>query len=278
MISMVMSLLVGCGNKTDDQPKSENVAQSEHKVEPSSTTQGSVNGTPAASSDTNESNELSRYYVPEQGQVGEVSQKEFVWKLDDLTLTAKKTSDSITSMQVKNDGNEYDVEVPEFIQHNISNVVSVALSASHNYVAINVLATNIGHQLIVLDLTNGKSSYMNNEIDKGENYESIYTYNWSPKDNKLALSYGYLGSCSLAVYDFDNKKLIKLPEKEPYIETPFILWDKDNDGIDFINEYPSNQYMLYRYTMGSDQVKVITEISKSELSKYDGLIPAVERK
>lgn len=273
MISMIMSLLVGCGNKTDDQPKSDNAVQSEQSVEPSGTAEGSVNGTPADSSDTNESNDLSRYYIPEQGKT-EVSQKEVVWRGDVVTLIAKKTSDSITSMQVKSAGKEYDVEVPEFIEHNISNVVSVALSASHNYVAINVLATNIGHQLIVLDLTNGKSIYMNNEIDKGENYESIYTFNWSPKDNKLALSYGYLGSCSLALYDFDNKKLIKLPEKEQYIETPFILWDKGNNEIDFISEYPSNQYMLYRYTIGSDQVKAITEITKSGLSKYDGLIPA----
>ncbi|WP_438496218.1 hypothetical protein [Paenibacillus sp. IHBB 3054] len=71
----------------------------------------------ATSSNTNENNELSRYYVPEQGKAEEVSQKEVVWKADDVTLIAKKTSDSITSMQVKNAGNEYDVEVPEYVLH-----------------------------------------------------------------------------------------------------------------------------------------------------------------
>ncbi|WP_310830688.1 hypothetical protein [Paenibacillus pedocola] len=273
IIAMAISLLIGCGNKSDDKPKSENATQSEQSVEPGSTPESSVNVTPADDSYTNENYELSRYYVPEQGKTEEINQREVVWKGADVTLIATKTSDSITSLQVKNAGNSYDVNIPEYVLHNISNVVSVALSANHKYLAINVLATNIGHQLVVLDLTNGQSSYMNNNIDKGENYESIYTFNWSPKDNKLALSYGYLGSSSLAVYDFDNKKLIKLPQKEHYIETPFILWDKDNDGIDFISEYPSDQYRLYRYTIGANQVKAITNITKSELSKYDGLIP-----
>lgn len=239
MIITFMSIsLLGCGNKID---QAESNQQPVHQQQ-------------------------SNYFVSDQKAEINSTEDQITWKTDKVTLIAKKSPATITSMQISNDSDEYDIRIPEEITGNSAELTSIALNSNHQFIAVNVFIANVGNQIIFVDLSNGES-YTLNEL-AGISYETIHAFGWSPIDNKLAFAYGDTSSSKLAIYDFDQHQLQNISDIN-LINTLYILWTKQGDGFDFISEGNSDQFKLYRYKTGNDEVEEIAEISREELSKFN---------
>lgn len=127
-----------------------------------------------------------------------------------------------------------------------------------------------GNTLLLINLTTGKSIIVNDLLKaKGKrNIESITAYNWSPKEDQIAFSYGDTSSSSIGIYNTKKDAFIYLPRETNYISTNLILWHKSGKNIDYISEYPSDQKKLYRYSMDSKKVKPVKKMSQSEFQKW----------
>lgn len=238
IITLISISILGCGNKID---------QAENNQQPDNQLQ-------------------SNYFVSDQKAEINSTDDQITWKTDEVTLIAKKSPATITSMQISNDTNEYDIRIPEEITGNSAELTSIALNSNNDLIAVNVFITNVGNQVIIIDLSNGESDTLNELA--GISYETIHAFGWSPIDNKLAFAYGDTSSSKLAIYDFNQHQLQNVSEIN-LINTLFILWTKQGDGFDFISEANSDQFKLYRYKMGNDEVEEIAEISREELSKFN---------
>ncbi|WP_190945691.1 hypothetical protein [Paenibacillus sp. UASWS1643] len=73
----------------------------------------------------------------------------------------------------------------------------------------------------------------------------------------FAFSYGNTEKSTLAIYDTKKERFVYLPRATNYISTGLILWHKNGKSIDFISEYPSDQWILFRYNTESKKVKPV---------------------
>jgi dipeptidyl aminopeptidase/acylaminoacyl peptidase len=212
-----------------------------------------------------QSTQILNYFISDQKAKINSTEDQLLWKMGGVTFTAKKSVTTITSMQVSNDAGQYEISVPEEIQHNKAELTSISVSPSNKYIAINIFITNVGNQLIVVNLSNGESNTIHDLTNTS--YETIHTYSWSPLGEKLAFAYGDPSSSKLAIYDFDTQGMKSLSVNK-LINTIYILWDKHGNRFDFISESPSDQFKIYRYTVSTDEVEEISTVSVDDLSKY----------
>ncbi|MMZ53773.1 hypothetical protein D1872_155740 [compost metagenome] len=206
-----------------------------------------------------------------------VSQSKIVWKEKNITLTAKKTElknvpstekNLITSITIKKGEKSYTIKTDGY-NDKLRDISSAALSPSNTWLAIQA-QRSAGDTLILINLKTGKSAIVNDLLKaKGKkNIESIPAYNWSPKADQIAFSYGDTSTSSIAIYDPQKGAFTFLPRETDYISTGLILWHKTGKSLDYISEYPSDQKKLYRYSLDSRKVKTIKKISQSEFQKW----------
>ncbi|WP_334072353.1 MULTISPECIES: hypothetical protein [Paenibacillus] len=204
-----------------------------------------------------------------------------IWKEKSISLVAKKIElenapgpeqSVITSISIKKGKKSYTIKTDGY-NDKLCDISSAALSPSNTWLAIQA-QHSAGDTLILVNLKTGKSAIVNDLLKaKGKkDIESIPAYNWSPKEDQIAFSYGDTSSSSLAIYNTTKDAFIYLPRETDYISTSLILWHKNGKNLDYISEYPSNQKKLYRYSLESKKVKTIKKISQSEFQKWFNLI------
>ncbi|WP_044878994.1 hypothetical protein [Paenibacillus sp. IHBB 10380] len=212
-----------------------------------------------------------------------VSQSKIIWKGKDITLTANKIKldhvatfeqNVITTMVITNGSKKYTIPFDESDERPLD-ISSVSLAPSHTFLAVHV-NHSAGYYLLLVDLKTGKSTMLNDRLKaEGKGFiETISAYNWSPKENKIAFAYGDTSKKSIAIYNVNNDTFFYLPRETNYISTALVLWHKNGEILDFICEYPSDQWKLYRYSTNSKKVKTIKSINREELSKLFPVIVA----
>ncbi|MEJ3716519.1 hypothetical protein WGM54_00705 [Paenibacillus polymyxa] len=200
-----------------------------------------------------------------------------MWKEKNITLLAKKVElenvpssekSVITSITIKKGEKSYTLKTDGY-NDKLRDISSAVLSPSNTWLAIQA-QRSAGDTLLLINLTTGKSTIVNDLLKaKGKkNVESITAYNWSPKEDQIAFSFGDTSSSSLAIYNTKKDGFIYLPRETDYISTGLTLWHKDGKSLDYISEYPSDQKKLYRYSMDSKKVKSVKKISQSEFQKW----------
>ncbi|WP_340029859.1 hypothetical protein MHB71_13095 [Paenibacillus sp. FSL H7-0940] len=114
-----------------------------------------------------------------------------------------------------------------------------------------------------MNLTTGEYTILNERLEKAgkQGVETIASYNWSPKEDIIAFSYGNTEKSTLAIYDTKKERIVYLLRATNYIRTSLILWHKNGKSIDFISEYPSDQWILFRYNTESKKVKPVKKIT-----------------
>ncbi|GGH70280.1 hypothetical protein GCM10008014_54560 [Paenibacillus silvae] len=147
-------------------------------------------------------------------------------------------------------------------------VTSVVDSYTGEWVAIQA-SKSAGNVLILVNLKTGEATLINDRLLKAgkKGIETIASYNWSPKENKIAFSYGDTEKSSLAIYDPVKDTVEYLPRETNYISTGLLLWHKNGNTLDYISEYPSNQMILYRYNSANKKVKPVKKISQKEFQQ-----------
>lgn len=221
--------------------------------------------------------DTSLYYFRKYNPEKEISEDGVVWTEGDLSIFAKKSkskekyiSDTVISSLIIEKGNKkYVIELIEKPMY----ISSLALSACNEYLAA-YMFYHYGYKLIVINLNNGEYFILNNYLEcNGKGFvETIHSYNWSPDGNKLAFSFGDTSKSRLAIYDLDHKTFSLIPTETDFITTAYILWHKDGKGLDFISEYPSNHYKLYRYYFDRDHVEKIGDVDRDDfVLKLKGL-------
>lgn len=271
IITLISISLLGCGNKTDQAEKNQQPVNQQADNQEGETFEQNQSANDL-NKEINKTIEMSNYFISDQKAEITSTEGEITWKSSEITLIAKESSATISSIQINNGTNKYDISIPEEITGNEAELNSVSLSPSKRFIAINIFIKNVGNQLIVIDLADGKNITLNKLDNKY--YEEIHSYNWSPTDNKLAFSYGNTSSSKLAIYDFDNQELQTLPDKG-LINTLYIIWNKDGKGLDFISESPTDEFKLYRYDPSKNTIEEKSSVPLDELSKYSEFVPDI---
>jgi len=148
-------------------------------------------------------------------------------------------------------------------------VIRVVDSNSGDWVAVQA-AKSAGSAVILVNLKTGESTILNDRLIKeGKNgVESIPSFNWSPVEDKLAISYGNTEKSSLAIYDAEKGTFEYVPRTTNYISTGIILWHKNGKSFDYISEYPSDQMSLFRYNTAAKKVKPIKKMTQKEFQQF----------
>ncbi|TQS00902.1 hypothetical protein [Paenibacillus ottowii] len=202
---------------------------------------------------------------------------QLTWTEKNITLVAKKIEREnipssekrvITSITIKKGDKNYTLKTDGY-NDKLRDISSVAVSPSNTWLAIQA-ERSAGNTLLLINLATGKSIIVNDLLKaKGKrNIESITAYNWSPKEDQIAFSYGDTSSSSIAIYNTNKDAFIYLPRETNYISTSLILWHKSGKNIDYISEYPSDQKKLYRYSMDSKKVKPVKKMSQIEFQQW----------
>ncbi|MDP1510011.1 hypothetical protein L8C07_18705 [Paenibacillus sp. CMAA1739] len=202
---------------------------------------------------------------------------QLTWTEKNITLVAKKIEREnvpssekrvITSITIKKGDKNYTLKTDEY-HDKLRDISSAVVSPSNTWLAIQA-QRGAGSTLLLINLTTGKSIIVNDLLKaKGKrNIESITAYNWSPKEDQIAFSYGDTSSSSIAIYNTKTDAFIYLPRETNYISTSLILWHKSGKNIDYISEYPSDQKKLYRYSMDSKKVKTVKKMSQIEFQQW----------
>ncbi|MBG9763262.1 hypothetical protein ABD78_05855 [Paenibacillus polymyxa] len=205
------------------------------------------------------------------------SQGQVIWKEKNITLTAKKTElknapstekNLITSITIKKGEKIYTIHTDKF-DDKLRDISSVSICPSSNWLAIQT-RRSAGETVLLVDMKNGKHQVLNDQLSAAgkKNIETINSYNWSPKADQIAFSYGDTSTSSIAIYNPQKGEFTFLPRETDYISTGLILWHKNGKSLDYISEYPSDQKKLYRYSLESKKVKTIKKISQSEFQKW----------
>ncbi|MDQ0194717.1 hypothetical protein [Paenibacillus wynnii] len=205
------------------------------------------------------------YYSPDHGEKS-VTEDTITWNQGGVTLLAKKTKTSIESITIQKGNQNQSVAIMDK-PYNIS---SVAVSADGEYLAISLYYQNVGNNVILISLSNGKQIILNDQT--GESFiETIHTFNWSPKEDILAFAYGNTGSSKIGFYNAVTNTFETIPGE--YITTQFILWNKEGDILDFISEKPADRFTLYRYSLNNTQVETVEYILQKDLVKFYEFVP-----
>ncbi|RUT35545.1 hypothetical protein EJP77_00535 [Paenibacillus zeisoli] len=258
--------LVGCGSNADQAVKVPSSVQTQKQEENQKLKESSI-----STVHVDKDSEKPNYFTSRAEAKITSTKNHLTWNMDTITLTAKKSSTTITSIKVNTGASQYDLSIPREIKIQPTDLTSIALSPSEKFIAINVFIQNVGNLLMVVNLDNGKSITLNNLTHVS--YETIHAYNWSPIDDQLAFSYGDTSYSKLAIYDFNNQELKNLPEIKHLVSTMYIMWNKDGTDFDFISESPPDEFKLYRYEGITNTAEKISPISRQEFPKYKKFTP-----
>ncbi|MET1174532.1 hypothetical protein [Paenibacillus amylolyticus] len=156
----------------------------------------------------------------------------------------------------------------EGFEAELLDVTSVVDSYSGDWVAIQA-AKSAGSTVILMNMKTGKSTIVNDRLVKAgkKGIETIASFNWSPKEDKIAISYGDTEKSSLAIYDPKKDTFEYLPRTTNYISTGLVLWHKNGKTLDYISEYPSDQMILFRYNTANKKVKPVKKITQKEFQQ-----------
>lgn len=269
LVSIVFILFtVGCENNAETQ-QTANVAEQQSDLSTLSDEQESNTAVQNKNRQQSGQIDTSLYYFRKYNPEKEFKKDRITWKEDDITFIAhqteseeKHTSNTVISSIAMEKGNKkYVIKLDEKpIQ-----VSSLALSAGDEYLAVNV-SYHYGDKVIIINLTSGEHFILNEYLESnGQGFiETIHSYHWSPDGNKLAFSFGDTSESRLGIYDLDHKAFSLIPTEINYITTSRILWHKDEKGLDFISEYPSDRFKLYRYYFDRSHVEKIRDLNRDD--------------
>lgn len=206
-----------------------------------------------------------------------VSSTAITWSEKNLSLTAKTSEREnaatferkvIDSISISNGEKTHSIETDGY-EDKLLDITSVVASESKTWLAIQAHRSS-GETLILINLKTGKTTIINDLLLKAgkKNVETISSYNWSPKSDQIAFSYGDTNKSSLAIYNPKDNSFIYLPRATNYISTGIILWQKSGSIIDYISEYPADKKILYRYNLENNKVKPVKKISKNESKEW----------
>lgn len=199
-----------------------------------------------------------------------IGSNKIVWKGDNITITANTLKldaaadfeqNIIDTIVVTHGKEKHTLQTGDF-EVKLLNITSVVGSPSNEWIAIQV-EKSAGSNLILVNFKTGKYTILNERLEKAgkQNVETISSYNWSPKEDIIAFSYGNTEKSTLAIYDTKKDRFVYLPRATNYISTGLILWHKNGKNIDYISEYPSDQWILFRYNTASSQVKPVKKLA-----------------
>ncbi|WP_315794261.1 hypothetical protein [Paenibacillus sp. BIC5C1] len=205
------------------------------------------------------------------------STNKIIWKGGNITLTAttvklegKPTFEQnvIQSIVVTKGNQKHTIETSD-LEDSWLDITSVVASNSKTWLAVNAKRSS-GNTLMLLNLQTGDKTELNERLKKAgkKNIETIAAYNWAPNEDQIAFSYGDPSKSSLAIYNVKKESFIYLPRATNYISTNLILWQKNGKILDYISEYPSDQMILYRYSIESNKVKPVKKISRNEFAEW----------
>lgn len=271
ILTLFIVLIIGCENSSDSQ-KTTNASEQRSQLSKLANEQETDkedknrNGPKSGQIDT------ALYYFCKHNYEKELYDNKIVWRVNDITFIANKsnleekhTSDTIIdSMTIEKGNRKYDIKLDE----KPISISSLGLSASNEYLAVNAFY-HYGYKVIIINLNSGEYFILNEYLKSNREgfVETIHAYNWSPDSNKLAFSFGNTSKSRLAIYNLNNKTFSFIPAENDYITTAYILWHKDGKGLDFISEYPSNHYKLYRYYFNRDYIVKIMDVERDDLLK-----------
>ncbi|MDT9720759.1 hypothetical protein QVE09_17720 [Paenibacillus sp. ClWae2A] len=206
-----------------------------------------------------------------------IGSNKIMWKGDNTSITANTlkldaTADFeqniIDTIVVTHGKERYTLQTGDF-KVKLLDITSVAQSPSNKWIVIQV-EKSAGSNLILVNLKTGENTILNEHLEKAgkQNVETISSYNWSPKEDIIAFSYGNTEKSTLAIYDTKKDRFVYLPRATNYISTGLILWHKNGKSIDFISEYPPDQWILFRYDTETKKVKPVKKITKKEFQQW----------
>ncbi|MGG4401091.1 hypothetical protein ABEW61_13250 [Paenibacillus amylolyticus] len=205
-----------------------------------------------------------------------ISSNKIIWKDDNTSITANTLKldaadfeqNIIDTIVVTHGKEKHTLQTGDF-EVKLLDITSIVKSPSNEWIAIQV-EKSAGSNLILMNLKTGKYTIINERLEKAgkQNVETISSYNWSPKEDIIAFSYGNTEKSTLAIYDTKKDSVVYLPRATNYISTGLILWHKNGKSIDYISEYPSDQWILFRYDTGSKKVKPVKKITKKEFQQW----------
>ncbi|MFX3645961.1 MAG: hypothetical protein ACE3K2_15045 [Paenibacillus sp.] len=200
-----------------------------------------------------------------------------VWKGDNSTITANiLKQDAVAHFEqniidtiVVAHGKEKHILHTGDFGVKLLDITSVAESPSNGWIAIRA-EKSAGSNLILVNVKTGEYTILNERLEQAgkQDVETISSYNWSPKEDIIAFSYGNTEKSILAIYDTKKDRLVHLPRATNYISTGLILWHKNGKNMDYISEYPSDQWILFRYNTASKKVKPVKKISQNEFQQW----------
>ncbi|WP_339310717.1 hypothetical protein NZ043_03740 [Paenibacillus sp. FSL k6-2145] len=206
-----------------------------------------------------------------------IGSNRMVWKGDNTTITANTLKqDAVADFEqniidtiVVAHGKEKHILHTEDFGVKLLDITSVAESPSNGWIAIRA-EKSAGSNLILVNFKTGKYTIVNERLEKAgkQDVETISSYNWSPKEDIIAFSYGNTEKSTLAIYDTKSDRFVYLPRATNYISTGLILWHKNGKNIDYISEYPSDQWILFRYNTASSKVEPVKKISRKEFQQW----------
>ncbi|WP_440112437.1 hypothetical protein [Paenibacillus sp. QZ-Y1] len=200
-----------------------------------------------------------------------------VWKGDSITITANTLKQNaaadfeqniIDTIVVTHGKEKHTLQTRDY-EVKLLDITSVVESPSNEWIAIQA-EKSAGSNLILVNLKTGKHTILNDRLEKAgkQGVETIASYNWSPKEDKIAFSYGNTEKSTLAIYNTKKDSFVYLPRATNYISTGLILWHKNGKSIDYISEYPSDQLILFRYDTENKKVKPVKKITQKDFQQW----------
>ncbi|WP_245954887.1 stalk domain-containing protein [Fontibacillus phaseoli] len=224
--------------------------------------------------------DLKNYFSSEITVQKEEAGNKMIWTIGDIVVRMEKVKtvgDEAAESKYVTDAivlENKDKVYPIKFAKRPSEVSSISLSPGGDYLALSVFYNNVGHKVIIINVSTGEQVVLNEMVSAGrEGAETIHAYNWSPKGNVLAFAYGNTSESKLGVYDFDKQVFVKVSEANSYISTAFVLWNKNGEIVDVISEQPSDQYKMYRYSLNDKSVKSVTVVKREKLEQFSKFRP-----
>lgn len=215
------------------------------------------------------------------------SSNPLLWKGGNVTLTTTSVQREgvpafeqhvIQSIVVTQGKQQYTMQTEDW-EDKLLQITSITASNSKTWIAIQA-ERSAGSSLILLNLETGEWKNLQDLLHQAGqiNVETITAYAWAPSEDQIAFSYGDTSRSSISIYDAQQNRLTKLPRLTNYITTSMILWQKDGTWLDYISEYPSDQFILYRYALASNKVKPIKKMKRQEFQEWIKLNQALRSK
>lgn len=187
-----------------------------------------------------------------------------------ITIDYDKNHEHYISSIIFNDSPIKEIDFKGDFDAKPNNIGNLGLSSDKKLLTIELDYIE-GAKVLVVNLNTGEKFILNDILEKltGKYVEVLRPYSWAPKGEKIAFSYGPIGTSKLAIYDFETKLLSPIPANGNLIGTEEILWSNNGNQFDFISEYPSDNFYLYRYFLTDNKVIRIKKVPSNEiLTKY----------